>query len=173
MSNEDTIKLFYSFYQKHEYKGMQSLLNANVKFSDYALDISGKAVFAMWHWFCVPFEARQEPMEVPSFEILGSDNNRVLGKYRVIYKLRDEKNETVRTVDYVIESNFTLEDGKIKIHTDKITISELAFARMVAGFPKCLLAFTPIFQKKVKEDISTKLSKFMHVHKSIYEVKPN
>ncbi len=47
MSNEDTVRRFFSCYKTHDFEGMQSCLDENVKFSDFAFDIQGKEVRAM------------------------------------------------------------------------------------------------------------------------------
>jgi hypothetical protein len=158
MKNEDIVNKFFSCYQAHDYLGMQSCLDENVKFSDFAFDIQGKQVRAMWHWFCVSYPPREKPVSVPEFEIVNANNDTVLAKYRVNYLYGDKQ----RPVDYVIEANFKLQDEKIIEQKDEFSsISEFEFAEMAFGFPVQLLALTPLLRVVVRKKAAQKLSQFM------------
>lgn len=158
MSNAEIVKNFLSFYQKHDYQGMQSCLDKNVRFSDYAFDIEGEKVKAMWHWFCVPYPPRKRPIEVPEFLILEETGNTVVAKYRVKYLYGEDE----LPVNYLIKSQFTLGNGKIlRQHDEFFSISEYEFAKMAFGFPKALLGLTPLLRIIVKTKASEKLEQFM------------
>lgn len=159
MSNRAIVEKFLSCYQKHVYKDMQSCLADNVRFSDYAFDdIQGKKVMAMWHWFCVPYPPRKQPIEVPEFTIVEETGDAVVAKYRVKYLYgRDEK-----PVDYFIKARFTLKNGKIvEQHDEFMSITEFKFAKMAFGFPAALLALTPLLRIIVKKKAGEKLDQFI------------
>jgi len=164
MSNQEVAAAFLSCYKKHDYAGMQRYLDPNVTFHDMAFDnIRGPDVNAMWHWFCVPHPPRKEPVEVPSFEILGEQAGVVSARYRVQYLYGGK-----RPVDYVIQASFTVRDGKIVKHRDVSSISQFAFARMALGYPICLLAPTPLFGWLVRSEAGKKLQQFKREQKGLY-----
>lgn len=158
MSNKEIVEGFLGSYQKHDFPAMHNTLHPDVTFSDFAFDISGREVQAMWHWFCVPYGPRKEPVEVPEFELLKSDNESVLAKYRVRY-LYGEKQ---RPVDYFIDARFKFRNDKIVEQRDTFSnISEYEFAKMAFGFPLALLAPTPILRASVRKKAGEKLRQFM------------
>ncbi len=161
MSNEDTVRKFFLCYQAHDFKGMQSCLDENVKFSDFAYEIEGIKVKAMWHWFCVPFGPREEPVDVTKFEIIKSDNDVVLAKYRVSYLYGKQQ----RPVIYFIEACFIIQNDKIVEQKDTFSsISQFKFAGMALGFPFQFLALTPLLRWIVKNEAAKKLNHFMETH---------
>ena len=158
MSSKEIVERFFNNYQKHDINGMQSCLDNDVKFSDFAFDIQGREVKAMWHWFCVPYSPRAKPIDVPEFEVVKSDNDTVSAKYRVSYLYGDKQ----RPVDYVIESHFRLKNDKIVEQKDTFSnISEFEFAKMAFGFPVQLLALTPLLHIMVRKKAAEKLKQFM------------
>jgi hypothetical protein len=157
MSNEDTVRKFFLCYQAHDFKGMQSCLDENVKFSDFAYEIEGINVKAMWHWFCVPFGSRKEPVDVPKFEIIKSDIDIVLAKYRVKYRYGEKQ----KPVDYFINAHFKLQNDKILEQKDTFgSISQFEFAEKALGFPFQFLALTPLLRWIVKNEAAKKLNHF-------------
>jgi len=161
MSNEGTVRGFLNCYQQHDFKGMHAYLADNVEFSDFAFKIQGNAVKAMWHWFCIPYAPRREPVEVPEFEVIKVEEDRVMVRYRVDYLY----GEALRPVDYWIRSTFTVRDGKIVAQTDRFDhISAFEFAKMAFGLPTALLAFTPLLQSTVQKKATQKLNKFSREH---------
>ena len=164
MSNQEVAAAFLNCYQKHDYAGMQRLLHPNVEFSDLAFKKSiGPDVHAMWHWFCVPYDTRKKPIEVPSFEILGFEGDEVTARYEVRYLYGGK-----REVDYAIQAFFTLRDGKIVKHRDVSSISQFAYARMAFGYPTCLLALTPLFRPLVRSKAGKKLEQFKRDQNGLY-----
>lgn len=159
MSNKAIVENFLSCYKNYDNQGMQRCLADEVQFSDYAFeDIHGKKVMAMWHWFCIPYGDRKNPIDVPEFSILEEGGDTIVAKYRVQY--RYGKNE--RPVDYFIRSWFTIGNDKIvRQHDEFFSISEFEFAKMAFGFPTALLAFTPLLQMIVRKKAGEKLDQFM------------
>ena len=150
------VERFFTHYQRHEFPAMHALLDPNVSFSDLAFArITGADVRAMWQWYCVSTGTRPKPVDVRSIKVEDSTGNRVRAKYEVDYTLKGGHH-----VRYVIQSKFELRDAKIVSQVDTPTISNFQFARMVLGFPKCLLALTPFFRPIVRWGMKRKLKKF-------------
>lgn len=163
MSNEDIIKKFFTCYQIHDFHGMHDCLDENVTFSDFAFDIQGKEVKAMWHWFCVPYLEREKPIDVPEFDVAKSEGDVVSAKYRVSYLYG--KNH--RHVDYFIDSHFRLQNDKIFDQKDEFdSISQFEFAKMAFGFPLQLLALTPLLRIVVRKKAAEKLRQFIKAHEN-------
>jgi hypothetical protein len=161
MSNEDIVREFFSCYQSHDFKGMHSCLDENVKFSDFAFDIQGDQVRAMWHWFCIPFLRREEPVDVTTFEILHAEGDVVEASYRVSYLYGDKQ----RPVIYFIKASFVIQNDQIVQQTDEFSnISEYQFAKMALGFPVQFLAFTPLLRDIVQLKAIKKLNEFMQTY---------
>ncbi|MDD5580697.1 MAG: hypothetical protein PHY16_15635 [Methylobacter sp.] len=118
----------------------------------------------MWQWFCVKYPPREKPIEVPEFYILEESGDAVVAKYRVKYLYGEDQ----KPVDYFIKARFTCRDGRIiEQHDEFFSISEYEFAKMAFGFPKALLALTPLLQVIVKKKAREKLGQFMHDPKLI------
>jgi hypothetical protein len=140
VSNQQIVEKFLSCYQQHDYEGMQSCLDDGVIFSDFAFDIHGKEVISMWHWFCIKYPPREQPIDVPEFTVLEETGDTILAKYRVKYLYGEDH----RPVDYFIRARFTLKNDRIiEQHDEFFSISEYEFAKMAFGFPEALLGLTP------------------------------
>jgi len=165
MSNADIVNKFFSCYKAHDYEGMHSCLDKNVKFSDFAFKIQGSQVKAMWHWFCVPYLKREKPVDIPDFELIQSNGDVVLAKYRVKYLYGDKQ----RPVDYFIKASFVIQNDKIVEQTDIFSnILPSQFTEMALGFPRFLAILPPIswiFRVLVQKKAVEKLNQFMKDHK--------
>ena len=165
MSNADIVNKFFSCYKAHDYEGMHSCLDKDVKFSDFAFKIQGSQVRAMWHWFCVPYLKREEPVDVTKFEIIQSNGDVVLANYRVKYLYGDKQ----RPVDYFIKASFVIQNDKIIEQKDTFsTILPSKFTEMALGFPLQFLALSPltswILRALVQKKAAEKLNQFMKDH---------
>lgn len=162
MPDQKIVEEFLTCYQKHDFNGMHSCLDSNVTFSDFAFDkIRGREVRAMWHWFCVSYPPRKNPVNVPEFEIIKTQNSTVVARYRVTYPYGDKQ----RPVNYFIEAKFKIQDNRIIEQTDMFSsISQFEFAKMALGFPFQLLSLTPLLQNIVRRKATEKLKKFMNDH---------
>jgi hypothetical protein len=118
MSNEDIVRKFFSYYQSHDFEGMYNCLDENVKFSDFAFDTQGNQVRSMWHWFCIPFLNRKEPVDVTEFEILHVEGDIVEASYRVSYLYGDKQ----KPITYFIKASFVVQSNKIIKQTDTLVI---------------------------------------------------
>ena len=150
MNNLKTVVTFFEAYQRHDADGMFKCLDPDIEFSDLAFErIQGDDVRMMWRWFC------KKPVEVPTFQTVLSDGERVRVHYRVKYSV-----EGGGIVDYVIQADLVLREGRIFRQVDSPTISNFTFAKMAMGFPKCLLALTPLFKPLVRRRMRKSLDDF-------------
>jgi hypothetical protein len=159
MSNTDIVNKFFSCYKAHDYEGMHSCLDKNVKFSDFAFKIQDSQVRAMWHWFCVPYLKREEPVDVTKSEIIRSEGDIVEAKYRVSYLYGDSQ----RPVIYFINSRFVIQNDKILEQIDTFgNISDSKFVEMALGIPGQIFALRPqLVRNKVNKKANEKLNQFM------------
>ena len=159
MSNLATVEKFFRSYLKRDFVGMQSCLDEDVHFSDYAFDdIHGAQVRAMWQWFCT----RTPPITMLGYKVLREDGDQVIARYRIRYLFQLEDKAEPRTMDYLIGSTFTLSGGRIVEQKDWFfELSEFEFAKRLVGLPKALLAYTPFLRKVIRRKMADKLADFM------------
>lgn len=158
MTNKKIVKAFLRYYQDHDYKGMHGLLDDHVKFIDYLYKIEGESVKAMWHWYCVPYEYRIWPIDVPNFKVKEATGDTVEATYRVCYLLGRNR----RPLDYYIDSQFTVSNGKIVEQRDHFgNISESEFLLMACGLPLRWQMLAPLFRHGLRIIARMKLRKFM------------
>lgn len=157
--NQEIVNNFLNHYKNHDFKGMESCLGENCKFSDFAFDnLEGYKVVKMWHWFCVRYPPREEPIDVPDYKITECHDDWVTAEYEVSYHYGEKQ----RPVNYVIKSRFQIQDGKIVQQQDSFgNVSQFEFAKMALGYPLCLLAFTPLLQTIVRKKANDKLNQFI------------
>ena len=154
MHNEDVVREFFSAYKQHAYPRIKPLLSPDVHFEDFAFDIHGPDVFAMWQWFCLPGEHRG-PVEVPWFGNIRANGETVTAGYRVAYTYGEDR----RPVDYVIRSTFTIEKGKIAKQCDRGSI--FTWTRQAFGLPYALISWAPFFNARVRREARKKLDAFI------------
>lgn len=160
MTNEQVVRDFFSCYQKHDFQGMHNCLHSDVKFSDFAFDIKGSDVFAMWEWFCTRKnpETGEKSVEVLSFKDVkaGEENDVVTATYEITYLFSDTK----RIVRYFIDSRFEFRNGKIVKHHDDGSIK--TWSKQAFGPPISWLYWTPFFKKRVHKTAAEKLCAFIN-----------
>lgn len=156
MTNEAIVNDFLQSYKNHDWKKMHGHLDKTIKFSDFAFDIAGEEVKAMWHWFSIGYGDRKDPVEILEIKKTQSKDDIVFAKYNVHYLIGE------RIVDYWIRSTFNLNNDKIVEQIDAFdNISQFKFALMVSGMPAALLSLTPLFRSQAKKKQSDKLERFM------------
>jgi hypothetical protein len=161
--NQEIVEKFLICYQNHDFNGMHDYLDSSVIFSDFAFDkIQDKEVRAMWHWFCIPYSPRKDPVNVPECKVIKAEDGTVKAEYRVSYLYGDEQ----RPVDYWIKSSFRVKDNKIIEQRDTFRsfLQFVKFTGMAFGFPGLVVAWTPLLRKTVRKKAAEKLNKFMHEH---------
>jgi hypothetical protein len=154
MQSEEIVQAFFFAYQRHDDKGMQAMLSQAVHFVDFAFDISGQDVFAMWRLFCLATESRA-PVEVQWYRIISASSRAVTADYRVAYVYGKNK----RPVDYVIRANFTIVEGKIVEHRDHGSI--FTWAWQAIGPLPALISWTLVFRRIVARQARKTLDDFI------------
>lgn len=158
MIETNVVEGFFDAYRRHDHAGMAERLTEDVHFSDYAFDIRGTAVRAMWHWFCIPYAARPAPVEVSEVAVTPKSGEEINARYRVSYLFGDRQ----RPVDYVIDSRFRIRAGRItEQHDSFASLTEWGFASMAFGFPTAALAITPFLRPIVRKKAMASLQSFM------------
>lgn len=155
MQSEEVVRAFFVAYQQHDYERMRALLSDEVRFADFAFNIHGQDVFAMWQLFCLATDSRA-PVEVRWVKIIRASGRAVTADYRVAYLYGEEK----RPVDYVIRAYFTVENGKIVEHRDRGSI--FIWAWQALGPLPALTSWMPFFREKVRKEARKKLDDFIH-----------
>jgi ketosteroid isomerase-like protein len=150
-SNSDIVEAFFLAYREHDSGRMCERLAPDATFSDLAFpSLTGEPLRNMWRWFCAKTDQRG-PIEMPAFEITASAGDRVDVRYRVVYQVDG------RQVDYWIRSALTVIGGRI-VEQDDQPESKFLFAWQVAGFPKCLFAYTKKFDRKLQQRMAESLA---------------
>jgi hypothetical protein len=154
MLNEQLVRDFFLAYQQHSYPRMHALLSREVHFSDFAFDIEGHRVFAMWQWFCLP-DKNRAPVSVPWFGDIGADGDGITARYRVAYTYGAAR----RPVDYEIRSRFLIRDQLIIDHHDEGDIR--AWSRQAIGELPSRFSRTPLFNWFIRHQAQKKLDAFI------------
>ena len=158
MTRTEVVERFFESYVRHDHAAMVACLTDDVHFDDYAFDIRGSAVLAMWHWFCIPYGDRKEPVNVSDVVVTSACADDIGARYRVSYLYGRRQ----RPVDYVIQSVFRLRGGRIaEQHDSFATLTEWEFASSAFGFPLAALAITPILRPRVRKKALASLEAFM------------
>jgi len=84
MLNEEVVGEFFLAYQQHAYQRMHALLSREVHFADFAFNIKGGRVFAMWQWFCLP-DKNRPPVAISWFGDIRAESDIISARYRVAY----------------------------------------------------------------------------------------
>jgi len=159
MTDHDVVKDFFACYQTHDYKGMQDCLHLDSQFSDFAFDIEGADVFAMWEWLCTREnkETGERPVEILSFGNIrsGRRDNIVTATYELRYRFGD----TGRRVQYSIDAEFLFDDGQIIRHRDDGSMK--TWARQALGPPWSWFHGTEFFRNRVRRRARERLDRFI------------
>ncbi len=154
-AQQSLIEEFYTAFQQRDYRKMAAAYHPAATFRDGAFDLkNGKEIAAMWHMLCIGArDLRVEYRDVQADEKHGSAH------WEAWYTF----SRTGRPVHNVIESEFTLQDGKILHQID--TFSFWRWSRQSLGTPGLLLGWTPFLQNKVRATAMAGLRKFISEHR--------
>jgi ketosteroid isomerase-like protein len=106
-----TVKRFFDFFEKADYRGMQSTLHPEVEFRDIGFDLRGREVEAMWHMIALT----GIQVSLVSLEV---DGEIVRAHWTCDYEFRKDATSSSRHVHNVIESEFRFEGGLICVQHD-------------------------------------------------------
>jgi ketosteroid isomerase-like protein len=180
MSNIDIANSFFGYYasaatattedgRTAAYQGMQQCLDENVTFSDMAYNegITGKKVFAMWHWFCTKQPAPVRVTFAPSKT--REQGGVVIVVYRAEYVFGYDPNDSSKgkPIDYTVTAILTITNGKITDHKDFADIEVWATQAMGAGV--AAISSTPAFKDKLRGMAEQSLDAFIEKVDPLYK----
>jgi ketosteroid isomerase-like protein len=139
-ANEDTIRRFYSAFQKRDAAGMVACYAPDVRFSDPVFpDLEGQRAGAMWKMLC----ERGKDLKI-EFRDVRADATAGSAHWEAWYTF----SATGRHVHNVIDATFEFRDGLIVRHTDRFDLHR--WAGLALGLPGKLLGWTPLLQNKIR-----------------------
>lgn len=139
-ANEETIRRFYTAFQKRDAAGMVACYAPDVQFSDPVFtDLRGPAAGSMWTMLC----ERGKDLEI-EFRDVRADETTGHAHWEAWYTF----STTGRKVHNVIDASFEFRDGRIARHTDRFDLYR--WARQALGPAGVFLGWTPLLQNKVR-----------------------
>ena len=153
MTNEETIDLFYSAFQKLDYETMQSCYSDDAVFSDPVfglLDVNETK--AMWEMLC----KRAKDFSLVYGNIKALDEEYTTTDWNASYLFT----KTNRRVVNKITAYMRFKDGLIIEHSDGFAFYK--WARQALGLPGLVFGWTAWMHRKVQRQAKEGLAKFMN-----------
>lgn len=139
-ANEETIRRFYTAFQKRDAAGMVACYAPDVQFSDPVFtDLKGERAGAMWKMLC----ERGKDLKI-EFRDVRADASTGSAHWEAWYTF----SATGRHVHNIIDATFEFRDGRIVRHTDRFDLHR--WAGLALGLPGKLLGWTPLLQNKIR-----------------------
>ena len=158
MSNSDTIKHFYTSFQKKDWKGMQDCYHADVHFSDPAFqNLIGNHAKAMWHMLI----AASTDLEI-KFSDIKEAGEQGECSWEAFYTF----SKTGRKVHNQINASFEFRDGLIIRHED--TFDLWKWSRMALGTSGLLPGWSSFMKGKIRKMANQNLANFVAKNSTIY-----
>jgi ketosteroid isomerase-like protein len=156
-ANEDTIRRFYTAFQKRDAAGMVACYAPDVRFSDPVFtDLRGPAAGAMWTLLC----ERGKDLKI-EFRDVRADATTGSAHWEAWYTF----SATGRKVHNIIDASFEFRDGRIVKHTDTFDLHR--WAGLALGMPGKLLGWTPMLQNKVRAMAAKNLDDYLAKKKAL------
>jgi ketosteroid isomerase-like protein len=150
-ANEETLRRFYSAFQKRDAAAMVACYAPDVQFSDPVFtDLRGPAAGAMWTLLC----ERGKDLKI-EFRDVRADATAGSAHWEAWYTF----SATGRKVHNIIDASFEFRDGKIVKHTDRFDLHR--WAGLALGMPGKLLGWTPMLQNKVRAMAAKNLADYV------------
>ena len=154
MSNEESIRRFYSAFQEGDYQTMNRMYAEDAVFRDEVFDLKGIQIQAMWHMLC----ERGKDLEI-EFRNVKADENTGTAYWEAWYSF----SPTGRKIHNKISARFRFKDGKIVEHIDSFNFWH--WLKMALGIPGTLLGWTPFLKNKIRVQAAKSLNVFISRHK--------
>ena len=139
-ANEETIRRFYTAFQKRDAAGMVACYAPDVQFSDPVFtDLRGAQAGSMWTMLC----ERGKDLKI-EFRDVRADAATGAAHWEAWYTF----STTGRKVHNIIDASFEFRDGKIVKHTDRFDLHR--WSGLALGLPGKLLGWTPLLQNKIR-----------------------
>jgi ketosteroid isomerase-like protein len=152
--SKQIIDLFYTAFQKKDWKSMQALYHDDATFSDPAFqNLTSKEVKAMWHMLLTA----SKDLEL-TFTNVSGDDNKGSCRWDAFYSF----SRTGRKVHNIITANFVFKQDKIVSHLDHFNLWK--WSGMALGWPGKLLGWSPLIKNKIRDMARKNLMKFIREH---------
>lgn len=150
----ELIEKFYTAFQNKDADGMISCYHKELEFEDPAFgELDYERTCAMWQMLVTS----GKDLEV-DFKNAWSENEFGGADWQAQYTF----SKTGRKVHNKIDAKFKFKEGLIVGHRDHFDFYK--WTRMALGVPGILMGWTGFFQKKVKENVTKLLDKWMDDH---------
>ena len=146
---------FYSAFKRRDAETMASCYHQEIEFSDPVFGTLTKKEPAMM-WKMLLERSKNSEMDIV-YRLMDCDADKATVEWEARYEFSNKK----RKVHNKIISSIIFKDGKIYRHHDSFDFYK--WSSMALGFKGALLGWTSFFQNKVKEEVRTKLKKFIDV----------
>jgi ketosteroid isomerase-like protein len=155
--NEQLITLFYTAFQKLDYKTLQDCYSDDAIFNDPAFGIlTDGRVKDMWEMMCK--NARDFSLSFSDIQLL--DEEYATCQWVASYTF----SKTGRPVVNHIKAYMRIQDGKITEHTDHFDIWK--WSRQALGMPGILLGWSGFMKTKIRNTAIGNLNKFVEAKSS-------
>jgi len=152
MSNKELITVFYTSFQKKDYKGMQECYADQAVFNDEAFkNLNSDEVKAMWEMLCKTGKELKL-----TFGNVSETANGATAEWTASYLF----SRTGKTVVNNVQAKFEIVNGKITRHTDRFDF--YVWAKQAFGITGFFLGWTPYFENKVQATARKSLDNFMN-----------
>ena len=139
-TNEETIRRFYTAFQKRDAAAMAACYAPDVRFSDPVFtDLRGAAAGTMWKMLC----ERGKDLKI-EFRDVRADATSGSAHWEAWYTF----SASGRKVHNIIDATFEFRDGMIVKHTDRFDLHR--WAGLALGLPGKLLGWSPLLQNKIR-----------------------
>ncbi len=154
--NAALITRFYEAFAAGDGETMAACYAPDAVFHDPVFtDLRGAHVAGMWKML-----TEQGKDLVIRFSDIHADNDTGHAHWEADYTF----SVTGKTVNNVIDAEFTFRDGLIATHID--TFHLYRWTRMALGMPGVLLGWTPLVQNRIRRTASKQLDRYMAKHSS-------
>jgi ketosteroid isomerase-like protein len=138
-ANARLIDGFYQAFARRDAAAMAACYAPDARFADPVFTLAGAEIGAMWDMLC----ARGKDLQLDWRDVRADDTS---GSAHWVP--RYTFSGTGRMVHNIIDSSFTLRDGRIVAHQDRFDLWR--WSRMALGTKGVLLGWTPFVQKAIR-----------------------
>lgn len=151
-TSHNLILKFYDSFSKHDAETMASCYHPDATFHDPAFGtLNREEVCSMWKMLI----ERSNGNLIIEFSVDKAKQKKGQAKWIAHYTF----SQTNRKVKNVVEAKFKFKDGLIISHTDSFNF--WLWSGMALGWKGYLLGWTPLLKKKVRQQATLSLQKYM------------
>lgn len=151
--NEETIRRFYTAFQKLDYAKMQDCYSENAIFNDPVFGLlPADELKAMWNMICL--NAREFSLQFSNINLL--DEEYATCDWTANYLF----SRTGRRITNHIKAYMRFSDGKITEHSDAFKLSK--WSEQAFGWKGWLFGWMGFMKRKIRKNARKMLLEFMH-----------